>query len=120
MKFLMCLVTVHTRHGARLVRAASPEKLISTRVALQAGKVLLSHCVFGIFSKTDWNRILGTTGLDVNTTRTMAGFAAASLVGIMRMRHCLSHCCSIEASPLILMTGNTRIAPDVVDIGLRR
>src|ERR1043166_1409160 len=34
MKFLMPLVAIHASHGPRFVRAASPEKLASARVAL--------------------------------------------------------------------------------------
>jgi len=117
MKFLMRLVAVHTGHGPRFVRAASPEKLVSSRVALQASEVFLSDRILGILSKADRNRVLGAACFDVHTARTVTGLATAGLVGSVRMRHCLSHCCSVEASALILVTGNTGIATDIIAIG---
>jgi hypothetical protein len=33
------------------------------------------------------------------------------------MRHRFAHCCSVEASTLILMTGNAGIATDIIAIG---
>jgi len=117
MKFLMRLVAVHAGHGPRFVRAASPEKLVSSRVALQASEVFLSDCILGIFSKADRNRVLATACLDVHTARTVTRLATAGLVGSVRVRHCFSHCCSVEASALILVTGNTGIATDIIAIG---
>jgi hypothetical protein len=116
MKFLMRLVAIHASHGARFVRAASPEKLVSARVALQAGEIFLGYSVLGIFSKSDRNRVLGTTCLDVCATRAVTRFATASLVRRVRMRHRFSHCCSVKASALILVTGNTGIATDIIPI----
>jgi hypothetical protein len=118
MKFLMCLVAIHACHGPRFVRAASPERLVSAGVALQAGEVFLGHTVLGIFSKADRNRFLGAACLDVHTTRAMTRFTAVSFVGSVRMCHCFSHCCSVEASALILVTGDTGIATDIIAIGL--
>src|SRR5258706_214316 len=117
MQFLMCLVTIHTSHGPRFVRAASPEQLIFTGVALLAGEIFLGDCVPGIFGKTHRNRILGSACLDVYTTRAVTRFATVSLVGRMRMCHRFSHCCSVETSALILVTGDTGIAPNVIAIG---
>lgn len=118
MKFLMCLVAIHTSHGPRFVRAASPEKLIFTGVALQAGKVFLGYCVLRIFSKADGNRILAAPCLDMHTTRTVTRFATVSLVGRMRMCHRFSHRCSVETFALILVTGDAGIASNVIAIGL--
>jgi|SRR5262245_14937485 len=116
MKFLMRLVAVHAGHGPRFVRAASPEKLVSSRMALQASEIFLSDCILGIFSKADRNRVLASACLDVHTARTVTRFATTSLVGSVRMRHCLSHCGSVETAVLILVTGNTGIAPDIIAI----
>src|SRR5260370_274163 len=117
MQFLMGLVAIHASHGPRFVRAAPPEQLVSAGVALQASKVFLGYRVLGIFSKADRNRILGSAGLDMHTTRAVTRFATVSLVGRMRMRHCFSHCCSVETSTLILVTGNAGIATDIIAIG---
>jgi hypothetical protein len=117
MKFLMRLVAIHASHGARFVRAASPEKLVSARVALQAGEIFLGYCVLGIFSKSDRNRILGTTCLDVCAARAVTRFATMSLVRRVRMRHRFAHGCSVETSALILVTGDTRFATDIIAIG---
>src|SRR5438045_57067 len=109
MQFLMCLVAIHTSHSPRFVRAASPEQLIFTGVALLAGEIFLGYSVPGIFGKTHRNRVLGSARLDMHTTRAVTRFATVSLVGSMRMRHCFSHCCSVKTSALILMTGDTSI-----------
>ena len=117
MQFLMRLVAIHASHSPRFVRAAPPEQLVSAGVALQASKVFLGYRVLGIFSKADRNRILGSACLDMHTTGAVTRFATASLVGRLRMRHCFSHCCAVEASALILVTGDTGIATDVIAIG---
>ena len=114
----MCLVAIHACHGARFVRAASPEQLVFAGVALQAGEIFLGRCVLGIFRKSDRTRILGAACLDVCTTRAVTRFTAVRLVGSVRMCHRFSHCCFVEASALILVTGDTRIATDIIAIGL--
>src|SRR5262245_12483827 len=119
MQFLMRLVAIHACHGPRFVWATSPEELVFAGVALQASKVFLGYRVLGICRKADRNRILAPTRLDMHTTRAVTRFATVSLVGIMRMGHCFSHSGSIESSALILVTGNTRIATDVIAIGRR-
>jgi hypothetical protein len=86
-------------------------------VALQTSKIFLGHSVPGIFRKSDRNRILGAACLDVHTTWAVTRFAAVGLVGSVRMRHRFAHCCSIEASALILVTGNAGIATDIIAIG---
>src|SRR5262249_45554490 len=118
MKFLMCIVAVHASHGPRFMRAASPEQLVSAGVTLQTSRVLLGYCILRIVGKADWNRLLGPTRLDVYTARTVTGFATSSFVGGVRMRHCFAHCCSVKASALILVTGDTCIATDIIAIGL--
>ena len=118
MQFLMGLVAIHASHGPRFVRAAPPEKLVSMGVALQASEVFLGYGVLGIFSKADRNCILGSASLDMHTTRAVTRFATVSLVGSVRMRHCFSHCRSVKTSALLLVTGDTGIATDVIAIGL--
>ena len=114
----MGLVAIHASHSPRFVRTAPPEQLVSLRVALQAGIVFLGYRVLGIFSKADRNRILGSACVDMRTTRAVTRFATVSLVGSVRMRHCFSHCCSVETSALIFVTGDTGIATDIIAIGL--
>jgi hypothetical protein len=117
MKVLMRLMAIHACHSPRFMRAAPPKQLISAGMTLQAGKVLLGYCVLRVFGKADRNRFLGTACLDVHTARTVTRLATATLVGSVRVRHCFSHCCSVEASALILVTGNTGIATDIIAIG---
>src|SRR5262252_5540913 len=116
--FLMRPMAVYAGHGPRLVRAAPPEQLVLARVALQTRGVLLGRCIPRVFSKTNWNRILTTSRLNVCTSRTVAGFATAGLIGSVRMSHRFPHCCSVEAPALILVTGDTGITADVIAIGL--
>src|SRR5262245_22170602 len=118
MKILMRLVAIHACHRPRFMRATPPKQLISAGMALQAGKVLLGYCVLRVFGKADRNRILGTACLDMCTTRTVTRFATASLVGSVRVRHGFAHCRSVEASALVLVTGDACIAPDIIAIGL--
>jgi hypothetical protein len=87
-------------------------------MALQAGKVFLRHRVLGIFSKADRNCLLGAACFDVYTARAVTRLAAQSLIGSVRVRHRFSHCRSVEASALVLVTGNTGIAPDIIAIRL--
>ena len=112
----MCLMAIHACHSPRFMRAAPPKQLISAGMTLQAGKVLLGYCVLRVFGKADRNRFLGTACLDVHTARAVTGLATASLIGSVRVRHCFSHCCSIEASTLVLVTGDTSIATDIIAV----
>src|SRR4030095_4989129 len=118
MQVLMRLMAIHACHSPRFMRAAPPKQLISAGMTLQAGKVLLGYCVLRVFGKADRNRFLGTACLDVCTTRTVTRFATASLVGCVRVRHGFSHCCSVEAPALVLVTGDTGVATDIIAIGL--
>src|SRR5215468_12278692 len=98
--------------------AAPPEQLVLARVALQARKVFLSYRVLGIFGEAYRNGILGTACLDVYTARTVTRLATPRLIGSMRMLHCFSHGSSVEASALVLVTGDTGVATDIIAVSL--
>lgn len=70
-------MAVHAGHGSRLVRAASPEHLITLRVAGQASRVFLLDWVNGILGEADRDGILAAARVHVGSPRSVAGFAAA-------------------------------------------
>ena len=116
-QFLFDIVAVYARHASGFMRTALPEQVIASRVAVQAGGVLLGNGVIGILAEANGNGVLAATCFDVGLARPVARFAAASLQGSPRMRHHLAHDGVLEAAFLIYVTGDTGFAADVISVG---
>lgn len=117
-QFLFDIVAVYARHASGFMRATLPKEMIASRMAVQAGGVLLGNGVIGILAEANRNGVLAAACLDMGFARPVTRFAAASLQrspGIPQ--HDLAHDGVFEAMLLILVAGYTRFAADVVAVG---
>ena len=113
-------MTVHASHGARLVRAASPEHLIALRVAGQASGILFLHRGIGTLGEADWNRVLAAASIHVSFTRPVTRFAAPNIGRIPGMRHGIAHDSVNETLLLLLVASRTYFRANIVAIRLGR
>jgi hypothetical protein len=117
-QFLFDIVAVYAGHASGFMRTALPEQVIASRMAVQAGGVLLGNGVIGILPEANGNGVLATACFDVGFAWPMACFATARLEGSPRIpQHHLTHDGVLEAMLLILVAGDTGLAAHIVAVG---
>jgi hypothetical protein len=112
-------MAIDARHGARFVRAASPEQLIAFGVTRQARRILLFHRRRRILGEADEDRFLAPARIYVSFAGAMTGFTAARICRSFGMRHGSAHHRVHKTFLLRFVAGHAYIRANVVTVGLR-
>jgi len=97
----MARVTVDAGNPSRLVRTSFPKQSIPTIMTRQTRAVLFFNGIFGVFGKSEGNRLLPASGLDMGSAWAVACLTPELFPVILGVSESLAHDSVLEVLALI-------------------